>query len=95
MNKNTNITQEGYRLLALAYKNIDSIPKDLKHLKKEKIYKKNLVFVGLFKRRHQKNIYNLQNAKYKLMIITEDNVLTAIKVGLSLNMGISPYILEE
>ena len=54
MNKNTNITQEGYRLLALAYKTSMQSLKTSKHLKKEKIYKKILIFAGLFKRRHKK-----------------------------------------
>jgi len=34
-----------------------------------------------------KNITSLQNAKFKILIITGDNILTAIKVGLTLNMG--------
>lgn len=34
-----------------------------------------------------KNIANLQEAKFKILIITGDNILTAIKVGLTLKMG--------
>jgi len=34
-----------------------------------------------------KNIANLQEAKFKILIIQGDNILTAIKVGLTLKMG--------
>ena len=34
-----------------------------------------------------KNIQNLQKANYKILIITGDNILTAIKVGLTLKLG--------
>jgi magnesium-transporting ATPase (P-type) len=40
-----------------------------------------------------KNIQNLQKAKYRLMIITGDNILTAIKVGLTLKLGDKPWII--
>ena len=41
-----------------------------------------------------KNIQNLQKAKYKLLIITGDNILTAIKVGLTLKLGEKAWIVE-
>jgi P-type E1-E2 ATPase len=54
---------------------------------------RNLVFAGFFicssplKEDTLKNIKHLQKANYKLKIITGDNILTAIKVGMMLNMG--------
>ncbi len=53
----------------------------------------NLKFCGFFicnsplKPDTLKNIQNLQKANYRLIIITGDNILTAIKVGLSLKLG--------
>lgn len=41
-----------------------------------------------------KNIKSLQKAKFNILIITGDNILTAIKVGLTLSMGERPYIVE-
>ncbi len=32
---------------------------------------------------------------YRIMIITGDNILTAIKVGLTLKMGDKPWIIES
>jgi len=40
-----------------------------------------------------KNIQNLQKANYRLIIITGDNILTAIKVGLTLKFGDKPWII--
>ena len=47
----------------------------------------------LLKKFKSKNIQNLQKAKYRLIIITGDNILTAIKVGLTLKFGDKPWIL--
>ena len=58
-------------------------------------------FVGFFicnsplKEDTKKHIHSLQRAAYKLLIITGDNVLTAAKVGLTLDMGKKVWFLER
>lgn len=42
-----------------------------------------------------KNIEQLQQAKYKILVITGDNILTAAKVGLNLKLGETIWILEK
>lgn len=86
-------TKQGYRLLALASKTVteitENVDKDVERAEAEK----DLDFAGFFicnsplKSDTLKNIKNLQDAKFNLLIITGDNILTAIKVGLTLNMG--------
>jgi P-type E1-E2 ATPase len=43
----------------------------------------------------KKQIELLQKAAYKILIITGDNILTAAKVGLTLDLGKSVWILEK
>jgi P-type E1-E2 ATPase len=58
-----------------------------------------LNFVGFFicssplKSDTKKNIEALQDAKYRILIITGDNILTAAKVGLNLKLGESLWFL--
>lgn len=60
-----------------------------------------LDFVGFFicssplKEDTKKQIESLQKAEYKILIITGDNILTAAKVGLSLELGKTVWLLEK
>jgi P-type E1-E2 ATPase len=60
-----------------------------------------LTFAGFFicssplKEDTLKNIQQLQKAQYKILIITGDNILTAIKVGLTLQFGTEAWTLEK
>ena len=96
-------TKQGYRLLALASKEIShDFAKDIKNKDDQrKLAESDLEFVGFFicssplKEDTKKQIESLQRAEYKILIITGDNILTAAKVGLSLDLGKTVWLLEK
>jgi P-type E1-E2 ATPase len=89
--------------LALASKEVSyDFFKDIKNKDDERrMAESELQFVGFFicssplKEDTKKQINALQNAEYKILIITGDNILTAAKVGLTLELGKSVWMLEK
>jgi manganese-transporting P-type ATPase len=96
-------TKQGYRLLALASKEVPyDYFKDVKNRDEERRMAENdLQFVGFFictsplKEDTKRQIEGLQRADYRILIITGDNILTAAKVALTLDFGTIVWTLER
>ncbi|EPY19067.1 cation-transporting ATPase 13A1 [Strigomonas culicis] len=89
---------EGYRVIALAYRKLDSSEGTSKQeiaTKKRQDVEKNLTFAGLavyvcpLKKDAQETIENLQGGSHRCVIITGDSVQTAICVGRDVSMLLS------
>lgn len=84
-------TREGYRVLALAYRNIEN-DEDIIHGERNSL-EKNLIFAGLFicdsplKKDTLSIIRQLQGSNYHIIMITGDNHLTALKISRELQLG--------
>lgn len=81
--------KKGYRILALAYKDDDSLNM---HSKRDEV-ESNLIFCGFvivetpLKKNTENYILELVNAKYEVCIITGDHHLTTAKVAQDLKIG--------
>ncbi|EGR29218.1 hypothetical protein IMG5_160550 [Ichthyophthirius multifiliis] len=90
-------SKQGYRVLALAYNPLEGNI-NFQEIQREEI-EKELIFVGFFicdsplKYDTQQYIKVLQNAQYQILMITGDNLLTAVSVASKLNLGKSQQYL--
>ena len=75
------LSQKGYRVLALAYKDIPDINLETKKIEKDMIFLGFLIFDNPLKKGVKKTIKDLLITNYKLSIITGDHLLTAINIG--------------
>ena len=84
-------TSKGYRVLALASRNLQINEEDSKKIKREKV-EKNLIFLGLLIIRNklkdatQPTILTLDNADLRMVMATGDNILTSISVSKECNL---------
>ena len=91
----TKWAKEGYRILALAYKDDES----LVYSSKREDVEKDLHFAGFaivetpLKQKVEKNITELIQAEYDVCIITGDHLLTTSKVAKDLKLGPSEFAL--
>lgn len=89
----------GYRVLSLAYGKLENTVK-LQDIERNEI-EKDLTFAGLFicdsplKFDTLQYIKILQEAQYQLLMITGDNILTAVAVGHKLDFGPKDYLTLE
>ncbi|KAL4433179.1 hypothetical protein ABPG74_010874 [Tetrahymena malaccensis] len=89
----------GYRVLSLAYGKLNP-DMNFNDVERQDI-EKNLTFAGLFicdsplKFDTKQYITILQQAKYQLLMITGDNILTAVAVSNKLDFGPHDYLLLE
>ncbi|XP_064387649.1 polyamine-transporting ATPase 13A3-like isoform X2 [Halichondria panicea] len=80
------LTQQGFRVLALAYKNLDVNGQEIDKVKREQA-ECELCFAGLIVLQNKlkpataPTILTLQNADIRTVMITGDNILTAISVA--------------
>lgn len=88
----THYTRQGYRVLALAYKELDTNKINVDDVNREDL-EFDLKFGGFFisdnplKVDTKKNIESFKKSNFEIIMITGDNVLTAISIGMQLNLG--------
>ena len=86
-----NYTSEGYRVLALACRNLKNDFKQCQKIKREQV-EKNLIFLGLLIVRNKlkdttpQTIGILDNADLRMIMATGDNILTAVSVSKECNL---------
>ena len=87
--------KEGYRIIALAYNDNDFFEYKTKRdeLEKDLIFCGFAVFETPLKHHADKYITELINAKYGIIIVTGDHLLTTIKVAKDLKLGPEKYAL--
>ena len=87
--------KEGYRILALAYKNVDKYDDNTKReeLERDLIFCGFAIFETPLKNKADKYIRELINAKFDVSIITGEHLLTTIKIWEDLKIGNEKYSL--
>lgn len=80
-------TSQGFRVIALAYKSLGSLPFPKVHRMQREEAERNLDFLGFvilenrLKSQTTKIIQDLNAAKMKIVMVTGDNILTALSVA--------------
>ena len=92
------LTQNGMRVIALGYKNLDTTDPNILEKMSREDAEKNLTFAGFaafqsdIKPNTKETIMNLKNSSHKVIMITGDNPLTASHVAKELEMITKPLL---